>query len=241
MSGIPIPARLAELDAIRLDSGGHDRFKDGHCVMEVVAYVAGEPHSDRPRCTSPAIAAFLRSWNDALDDADRQMLRFLVPVVIGTATGAADELRRAWMATDWLARTFAPAWLRLAGLGEHAAALEALPELSTDELATAAMGVIEAAGSAARSAARSAAGSAAGSAARSAAWSAAWSAAGSAAGSAAESAAWSAARSAAGSAARSAAWSAAGSAAGSALAPTVEALQASAVELVLRMAAVGRE
>lgn len=181
MSGIPIPARLAELDAIRLDSGGHDRFKDGHCVMEVVAYVAGEPHSDRPRCTSPAIAAFLRSWNDALDDADRQMLRFLVPVVIGTATGAADELRRAWMATDWLARTFAPAWLRLAGLGEHAAALEALPELSTDELATAAMGVIEAAGSAA--------------------WSAAW----------------------------------------SALAPTVEALQASAVELVLRMAAVGRE
>ncbi len=57
------------------------------------------------------------------------------------------------------------------------------------------------------------------------------SAAGSAAGSAAWSAAWSAARSAAESAAESAAWSAAESA----LAPTVEALQISFVELIERM------
>ena len=68
-------------------------------------------------------------------------------------------------------------------------------------------------------------------------WSAAESAARSAAWSAAESAAWSAARSAAWSAARSAAWSAAESA----LTPTTKALQASALKLVERMCAVGRE
>jgi hypothetical protein len=73
--------------------------------------------------------------------------------------------------------------------------------------------------------------SAARSAAESAAWSAAWSAA--------RSAAWSAARSAARSAAWSAARSAAWSAAWSALAPTVEQLQASALDLVDRILALG--
>ena len=36
--------------------------------------------------------------------------------VLGTATTPEAEERRAWMATDWLTRTFAPAWLDLAGL-----------------------------------------------------------------------------------------------------------------------------
>jgi hypothetical protein len=231
------PIRWAAVQDTPLLKGAHTPDSQ-YCVLELVAYVAVEKWSDHPRCVSPAIGDLLRTWNDALDDDTRQLLKPLIPLVIGTRTTAADETRRAWLATDWLVRIFAPAWLDLAGLAADAAALRALPDLTTDELATAALPVIEGVrqrANAAYSAARSAAGSAAGSAAYSAAGSAAGSAAYSAAGSAAYSAAGSAARSAAWSAARSAAESAARSAAESALAPTVHALQSSAVTLVLTM------
>ena len=115
------------------------------CVMEAAAYVAGERWSDRPGCVSEVIGVFLRSWNDTLDDADRQKLKPYIRKVIGTNTGAADEEVRAWMATDWLVRTFTPEWLDLAGLTEHAAKLRALPELASAELASEAMTTIDAA------------------------------------------------------------------------------------------------
>jgi hypothetical protein len=99
-----------------------------------------------------------------------------------------------------------------------------------------------------RAAAGAAAGDAAGAAAGDAAWAAAWAAAGAAAGAAAVAAARSAARTAAraaawaaaGAVAGDAAWAAAGAAADKRLEPTVVELQASAVELLRRMCAVGR-
>ena len=232
-----------------LDKGAHTSDAGAMCAMEAAAYVAGEPWSDHPQCVSPVIAAFLRSWNDGLPDEDRtRLLLPLIPDTIGTATTTADEATRAWMATDWVVRVHAPAWLRLAGLTEHAQSLESCARIADAVTARAEQPKIDAAESAAWSAARSAAGSAAESAARSAAWSAAvsaaqsaaWSAAESAAQSVAESVAESVAQSAAWSAAKSAAWSAAKSAAGDVLAPTVATLQASACELVRAMCAVGR-
>ncbi len=211
------------LDALRLDTGGHRSPNEGMCVMELTSYLAHEAFSDHPQCASPAVAAFLRSWNDSVDDEFRQQLKPYAAKVIGTRTNEADEQIRAWMATDWMVRTMTPAWLDLAGLREQANTLRALVPLTSDEIAIGVQDILvrvrqdaDAAWSAAESAARSAAWSAAGSAAESAAGSAAESAAGSAAESAAWSAAESAARSAAGSAARSAAESAARSAAGSA-------------------------
>jgi hypothetical protein len=165
------------LATIHLAEGDHPDRSGDLCVMEAVAYFADEPHSDHPRCVSPAIGAFLRSWNDALPDDERQTLAKYIPLVVGTRTTDADEMTQAWLATDWLVRTFAPAWLRLAGLADHAAALEGLDALTSDDLARKAQPIISAADSAARSAADSAAYSAAYSAARSAADSAARSAA----------------------------------------------------------------
>jgi hypothetical protein len=169
-----------DLDALHLESGGHSDTKDAFCVMEAVAYFNHEPWSDQPECASPALTAFLVAWNDALSDDDRQRLKRFIPMVVGTRTNDADELARAWLATDWLVRSFAPAWLDLAGLSAPAARLRALDALTSDELATAALPIIEEArkeASAAWSAAESAAESAAWSAAWSTAWSAAWSAA----------------------------------------------------------------
>jgi hypothetical protein len=226
------PLALIGVDGITLGVGAHGRREDGVCAMEAVAWIAGEPHSDSPRCASPAISAFMRSWNDSLPDGDRdRLLKPYLAKLIGSRGTKAAEGRRGWLAMDWLIRTFAPAWLSLVhDLSPHAEALRNLPEIANSAAVALAKDPIAAAYSAADSAAYSAAYSAADWAAYSAAYSAADCAARSAADSAAYSAAYSAARSAADSAARSAARSA--------LEPTTKALQASALELLDRMLAV---
>ncbi|MGH2374715.1 MAG: hypothetical protein ACRDIC_14770, partial [bacterium] len=108
-------ARWREIKDRPLLAGGHSPDSQ-MCVMEAVAYVAGEEWTDSPKCASQVIAQFLRSWNDALSDEDRQRLKPYIPKVIGTAASTEAEERRAWIVTDWLSRTLAPAFLRLAGL-----------------------------------------------------------------------------------------------------------------------------
>ena len=222
--------RLAEVQAMELSKGNHKSPQHGMCVMEAVAYVAGEPWTDCPACASVVIATFLRNWNDALPtDADRT--RLLVPLVadiVGTKGNAAIEKRRSYMALDWLVREFLPAWLELTvDLQGHAQTLRGLPEIVDSKTTQAAKVFLDAAWDAAGAAARAAA------------WDAAWPAAGAAAGAAARAAAGAAARAAAGDAAGSAVWDAARAAAGDAarahLSGTVGNLQQSATLLVRRM------
>lgn len=98
--------------------------------MEAVAYIAHEPLSDAPNCASPVIGAFIRAWNDALSQEDRDALILpLVPRLVGTSGPEALENRRAALAADWLVRGHAPTWLRLAGLTTQAQALANLPEI----------------------------------------------------------------------------------------------------------------
>ena len=225
-----------DLDAITLARGAHDRRTDGVCVMEAVAWWAGEDHSDRPECVSPVIGAFLRSWNDALPDGDRQQLRRWVPEVVGTNAGPAVDAELSWIALDWLVRVHTPAWLRLAGLIEQAALLTDMAEI-TPATCPSILPTLTAVCSDARAAARTAAWDAA----WDAAWTAAWAAAWTAARDAARTAAWTAARTAAWDAAWDAAWAAARTAAwaaaGDALAPTVAELQVSAHDLIGLMVA----
>jgi hypothetical protein len=248
------------LDTLTLYAGGHDPG-DAMCVMEAVAFVAGEPWSDHPECASKVIGAFMRAWNDTLPDDRRQMLKPYIPRLVGTAAAPEVELRRSFMACDWLVRVFTPAWLDRAGLAGSARALEQLPELTTTELVDAALPIIRQAREDARAAAWDAA----------AAW-AARAAAGDAAAAAgdAAAAARAAARAAAGAPlgpplrrsgrrwgrrlgplagdaagaawdARAAARAAAGAAARDALADTVTELQQSALELIDRMIDVDAE
>ena len=217
-----------DLDAITLAKGGHDDPAAGLCVMEAVAYFAREPHSDHPECVSPVIGAFLRRWNDDLDDDTRQMLKPYVLRVVGTNTGRSDDERRAWMVTDWMVRTYLPAWLDLGGMGDQATAVRSLPELVSAGSWESAKPVV---GEARQKAA--------------AAWAAAGAAAWAAAGDAARAAAGDAAGDAAWAAAGDAAWAAAGAAAGAAarevLRPTAEGLQQSALHLLDQLIAVGSE
>jgi len=248
-----------DLAALQLAYGAHKATDKEMCVMEAVAFVAGERWSDHPKCASPVLGAFCRSFNDSMDDLDRQKLKPFIPRLVGTNTGKKDDEVRAWLATDWLVRVHMPAWLELAGLTDVAVKVRGLPPLTSSEIAAAVSSVLEearasaaAAGAAAWAAAWAAAGDAAWAAAGDAAGAAAWAAAGAAAraaagdaaGAAAWAAAWAAARAAAGDAAGDAAWAAAGDAAGDAawehLRPTKEKLQATAFDLLDRMIQVGQ-
>jgi hypothetical protein len=249
-----IEERLTYLEPLKLGRGSHSAPSNGlveACVMEAVAYVAGEPFSAHPACASPILTSFLISWNDAMNDEDRQMLKPFIPRLVGTRTGKRHEEMRAWMLTDWLARECAPAWLRLAGLKDQAELLESLAPLKSAVLARKAQPALDATrkkSAAARAAAWDAARAAAGAAAGAAAWDAAWAAARAAAGAAAWAAAWDAAWDAARAAARAAAWDAARAAAGAAawdaaraaLVPTTRGLQQSALLLLDRMIAVSK-
>lgn len=210
MTGTIDPERLAKLNDITLDEGGHKDAADGMCVMEAAAWIAGEKWTDHPSCVSPLLAEFCRDLNDEWDDEQRQRLKPFVTRVIGTAGDGQDEAR-SYLALDWLVRTYTPAWLDLAGLSAEAAALRGHRRVVDRVAAESIRERVEHAWQSAY-AAREAAWAAARAAARAAAGSAAWAAAGEAA--------WAAARDAA---------------RADALAPTVRHLQASALDLLDRM------
>jgi hypothetical protein len=231
---------MADITIMQLTHGAHDTRQAGVCLLEAVAWLAGEKHTDAPACASPILAEYGRALNDAILPRRTDLeprLRSLAPRLVGTAGRPDLDQRAGLMAADWLIRVYTPAWLRVAGLTEHADALAARDlirswdSLPTANVAAAYSAAKDAAYSAAYRAAWSAAKDAAWSAARNAVWSAAKDAAKDAAWSAAEDVAWRAVRDAASSAVYSAAYSAAKDAATDALAPTVRELQDSALDL----------
>ena len=122
-------AVLADLQAglIRLDRGAHDSREDGHCAMETVAWLAGEDHTDAPRCASPVLARYTIRLNDRWTDEQRQALVPYLPRMVGTGGDGQDAAREA-IARQALVTDLLPAWLRLAGMDAEADALAATPE-----------------------------------------------------------------------------------------------------------------
>ena len=59
---------------VRLAKGKHRSPEDGACVMELASMLAGESFSDHPASVCPAIAGFLRAYNDVIDYRPRQEL-----------------------------------------------------------------------------------------------------------------------------------------------------------------------
>jgi hypothetical protein len=153
-----------DLTALHLAKGSHRDRSNGLCLLEAVAWWAGEPHTDRPACVSPVLAGFGRTLNDVLPDARRQELVRFVPLLPGTNRDGKDEAR-GYLALDWLIRTFAPAFLDLRpDLADTAAELRSLAPVVDLPTARTAGPVVRsardkahAAWDAARSAARSAA------------------------------------------------------------------------------------
>ena len=137
------PTRTLDLEQLTLDAGAHKSLDGGACVMEAVAYIAGEPWTDHPQCASPVIAAFLRRWNDNLNDRDRQSLKRYIPRLVGSKGTPEQEDQRAWMAADWLVQSL-PLWLRAAKLDDQAAVVEALPAVTDPSSLRAAYSTLDA-------------------------------------------------------------------------------------------------
>src|SRR5215210_7648303 len=86
------------LDRFELVSGIGEPDRGTACVMSLVAHLAGEGHTDRPRCASPLIRDFAIPINDHMPREARQRLKPFVPRLIGTGDGLdrarAEVLRR---------------------------------------------------------------------------------------------------------------------------------------------------
>jgi len=80
---------------MRLSAGRHRSPSAGACVMELASMLASEPFSDRSGTVSPVLGAFLRTYNDGLDDDRRQDLYALAAAVVGTRGRAFARRRRA--------------------------------------------------------------------------------------------------------------------------------------------------
>ena len=77
---------LARLGEVELSRGGHEERRGGLCLMELVAWAAGEAHSFLPVCCCPLLTAIGNALNDALPDHDRQRLKMLVPYLVDSAS-----------------------------------------------------------------------------------------------------------------------------------------------------------
>lgn len=114
----------ARLRGVTLSRGAHRDPAHGTCLLEAVSVVSGGIFGDHPTSVSPILSDVGRTLNDSLADDARQHLKALVPYLIGTATDGRDS-ERADMASNWIARTYAPAWLEAGGLVELAQELRA--------------------------------------------------------------------------------------------------------------------
>jgi hypothetical protein len=86
---------------VRLSRGKHSSPERGVCVMELASMLAGERFSDRPRSVDPVVGAFLRGYNDVLDDVRRQDLYRYAAEAVGTAAGREVQRRRAQRCVAW--------------------------------------------------------------------------------------------------------------------------------------------
>ena len=149
---------MNELRTFTFGKGSHLSREQGLCVMEAVAMLAGEAHSDSPACADPAISKLAIWVNDSCDDKLRnELLRDLPWRIVGTKATAEIEQQRAYMAADWALRFVCPIILRRAGLKDHATTLESLGSVVDQESATAAYAAASAAYAAAHAAAYAAA------------------------------------------------------------------------------------
>ena len=91
------------LDRFELVSGIGEPDEGTACVMSLVAHLAGEGRTDRPRCASPLIREFAIPVNDRMPREARQRLKPFAPRLVGTNDGLdrarAEVLRRALVET----------------------------------------------------------------------------------------------------------------------------------------------
>ena len=85
----------SSFQTVRLARGRHKSPGHGVCVAELTSMLAGERFSDHPTCACPAITAFVRGYNDRIDDERRQDLYALASELVGSRRAEACTRARA--------------------------------------------------------------------------------------------------------------------------------------------------
>lgn len=111
-------------DSISLVPRVGNRADNELCVMSLVALLAGEGHTDRPKAACPVIATFAIKVNDGIDCDARQALKPFAPRIIGTRDGKARQ--RSWLLTNAILNEVLPQRARDAGITVPAALIEQL-------------------------------------------------------------------------------------------------------------------
>lgn len=123
---LPHERNCKTMDQINLLKGKHATRDDGLCLMEAVAFFAGESHGDSPVCACPVLSNFARRLNDSLDDLHRQELKPLIPALAISRSMREIEAKRAYLAADFAVRSFAPYALDMYRFCVHADRLRVL-------------------------------------------------------------------------------------------------------------------
>jgi len=151
--------RMTLPKTLTLRRGSHTDREKGVCVMEAVAWLAGEPHSDTPACACPIICKASNIMNDCApsDEIRTSVLKPYLTRLVGSKATPEIEKRRMFAIADLAVRTFAADAMESARLPEEAKKLRALgvivDEPTAKAAALAAEGAAEAAGYASMAAA----------------------------------------------------------------------------------------
>lgn len=121
------------LDQFPIRRGSHPTRDDGLCAMEMVAWLAGEEHTDDPHCACSVIASYVRAFNDSLpSDIHRERyLRRLLPRLVNSRGDVRLRRQRAFRVVDHGVRVLAPMLFESLGNPEAAARLRALPQVQS--------------------------------------------------------------------------------------------------------------
>jgi hypothetical protein len=80
MTELNIPDYMPELSR-----GAHNSPQAGACVMEMVAFLAGESHSDKPQCADTGLRGIAINVNDSVADTSRNRISALIHRFMGTS------------------------------------------------------------------------------------------------------------------------------------------------------------
>ena len=120
-----------------LAHGGHEAGSGQLCAMEMVAFMERLPHSDRPDCTCPVLAEYVRCINDRMPDDRRNDLLPVLPLLTGTVNNELEQKRAEHFAMSMVTK-LVPLALRGRITDELVDAMISAPDLESARAAAAA-------------------------------------------------------------------------------------------------------
>ena len=96
-------------------------------LLQAVSWMSTGTADPHPTCCCPVLARFGDRWSsDLRNDTERAQMIPYIERLIGSRRNRAVERRRVAMTKRWLTGVYTPVWLNLAGLPEHAEALQTM-------------------------------------------------------------------------------------------------------------------